>query len=273
MVLFAPTGDQLNLLVWTSPITTAAGKLIQILVIFADVTELRRLQDNLSQLGLMISTITHSLKGSLTGLDAGLYMIDKGFYRNRPGRIEEGLDVAKLMTERIRKVVRDILYYAKERRLETEKVDAGQFAADVASSIQTKILGADIKFSTRIDPGAGVLEIDTGLIRASLINILENAVEACIEDESKESHWIEFSVTGERDHVVFGIDDNGVGMEPGQVQNIFKLFWSSNGKKGTGLGLFITNKVIQKHGGKIAVDSHPDTHTTFRVHLPRKVNT
>ena len=271
LTLFSPGGDRLHLVVWTSPITTATGKLIQVLVNFSDVTELRQLQDNLAQLGLMISTVSHSLKGSLTGLDAGLYMIDKGFYRNRPGRIEEGLDVAKLMAERIRKIVRDTLYYAKERELETETVDAHRFAAEVASTLRTKIVAANIRLRFAPDPGAGRVEIDPGLVRTGLINILENAMEACIEDESEKTHCIEIGVNGEKGHVVFSITDNGVGMSSDRMQNIFKQFWSSKGTKGTGLGLFITNKVIQKHGGRITVESKPDQFTAFRVRLPRKV--
>jgi signal transduction histidine kinase len=115
------------------------------------------------------------------------------------------------------------------------------------------------------------MEIDHGLIRASLINILENAIEACIEDKSESAHWITFEVHGERDEVIFSIIDNGIGMGADQIQNIFKLFWSSKGKRGTGLGLFITNKVIQKHGGSIEVSSKPSVRTVFDVRLPRKM--
>ena len=97
MVMTDASGTKQNMMAWTSPITTAAGKLIQVLVIFADITELRRLQHNLASLGLMLGTVSHDLKGSLTGLEAGLYLMDTGFYRNKPGRIEEGLDLTKLM--------------------------------------------------------------------------------------------------------------------------------------------------------------------------------
>ena len=272
MALFAPGGEQLNLMSWTSPIETATGKLIQVLVIFTDITELRRMQGNLSQLGLMVSTVTHSLKGSLTGLDAGLYMIEKGFYRDRPGRIEEGLDVAKLMTDRIRKLVQDILYYAKKRDLETETVDAVHFAEDVAATIRPKITAANIAFRFETAAAAVDIDIDVGLIRASLINIMENAVEACIDDPSERPHWIELAVRGEDDHVVFTITDNGLGMTPEQIRDIFKLFWSSKGKAGTGLGLFITNRVVRKHGGKITVVSEPGHYTAFHVRLPRKIS-
>lgn len=271
MVLFAPNGDQLKLMAWTSPVKSAAGKLLAVLVIFTDVTELRRLQNNLSQLGLMISTVTHSLKGSLTGLDAGLYMIDKGFYRNQPGRIEEGLDVAKLMTERIRKLVRDVLYYAKERELEVEVVDAEQLAIDVASSVRMRVLGANIEFNCDFDPDAGKIEIDQGLIQTALINLIENAVEACIEDQTDKSYVITFSLQNQDDHVIYRVSDNGVGLNQEDIKNIFQQFWSTKGKKGTGLGLFIASQVIQKHGGKITVSTDQEGKTTFAVRLPKVV--
>lgn len=272
MVLTAQTGEPYNVLAWTSPIKTAAGKLIQTLVIFADITELRKLQDNLSSLGLMIGTISHNLKGSLTGLDAGLYLIETGFYRDKPGRIEEGLDVAKLMADRIRRLVYDILYYVKERDLEPEKVDAIKFASDVAANIETRIRGADITFHCEFAPDTGEFEADPGLVRSALTNILENAMEACIEDQNAKSYQIDFILRGEQDSILVEIADNGMGMAEAQMKNMFSLFYSSKGRKGTGLGLFITHKVIQKHGGSISVDSRPGGGARFFIRLPRKIS-
>jgi PAS domain S-box-containing protein len=270
LLLVAPTGEQLSLVAWTSPLKTAAGKLIEVLTIFTDVTELRRLQDNLSQLGLMISTISHTLKSSLTGLDAGLYLIDKGFYRERPGRIEEGLDVARLMTERIRKLIRDILHYSKDREIQPENTDTARFSSDLAASLEMQIRGADIRFVHDIDPNAGWAEIDSGLMRTALTNILDNAVEACLEDESKQEHVIHFSVRSDAGDIRFTVSDNGPGMEREHRQNIFKLFWSSKGIRGTGLGLFIARNVIQKHGGSIEAASEPGQGTTFTIRIPQK---
>ena len=272
MVLTAQTGEPCNVLAWTSPIKTAAGKLIQVLVIFADITEVRKLQDNLSSLGLMIGTISHNLKGSLTGLDAGLYLIETGFYRDKPGRIEEGLDVAKLMAERIRRLVYDILYYVKEREIEPEQMDVFQFVSDVAANIETRIRGADIAFHCDFPPDAGDFEADPGLLRSALTNILENAMEACIEDEKTASHHIDFKVSTDRDGVMFEIADNGAGMAEAQMKNMFSLFYSSKGRKGTGLGLFITHKVIRKHGGSISVNSRPGGGACFSIRLPRKLS-
>ncbi len=272
IVLTTREGVQYNMLAWTSPIKTAAGKLIQVLLIFANITELRKLRDNLASLGLMVSTLSHSLKGTLTGLDAGLYLIDSGFYRDKPGRIEEGLDVARLMAERIRKLVYDILYYAKERELALERTDILKFAGDVAANIETRIRGANIEFYCDLAPDPGELEIDPGILRSALINIFENAMEACIEDLSGESHKIEFKVRQDEDDAVFEITDNAGGMNNDQIRQMFNLFHSSKGLKGTGLGLFITKKVIQKHGGRILVDSEPGQGTQFHVRIPIKLS-
>jgi len=271
MVLNTEQGDHINVLAWTSPIKTPAGKLVQILTILMDVTEVRQLKDNLSSLGLMVSTISHHIRGSLTGLDAGLYLVEKGFYRNKPGRIEEGLDVAKLMQERIRKLVADILYYAKERDLDSQNEDVLKFAGDVAANVATKIRGADITFNCEFSPDLGMIEIDATLVRASLTNLLENAVEACIEDTQSKSYQIDFKVVKEGNDIRFDISDNGCGMQKDQVQKAFNLFYSSKGHKGTGLGLFVTKQIIRKHGGKIALDSKPGEGTRFSIWLPRKI--
>jgi signal transduction histidine kinase len=218
----------------------------------------------------MIGTISHSLRGCLTGLNASLYLIEKGFYRNMPAQIEEGLDVTKLMADRIRKLVLDILYYSKERDLDIEEVDIWQFAKEVAILVGTRIKAADIEFITDFPYDSGHAAMDPEVIRAGLINILENAMEACIADTRKKKHKIHFSTRVDQGNVYFEISDNGPGIEKDQAGKIFRLFCSTKGKRGTGIGLFVTRKAILKHGGTITVDSSPDEGANFRITLPRK---
>jgi PAS domain S-box-containing protein len=236
---------------------------------FMDVTRLRDMQHNLSSLGLMIGAVSHSLKGCLTGLDAGLYLIDSGFYREKPARIEEGLDAVRLMVDRVKKLVYDVLYYVKERGLNRESVNVHQFAQNVAAFVETRMRGANIDFNCRFDPDLGEFEVDAELLRTALINILENGMEACIDDHSRVSHRIDFTVRAQGDDVLFGISDNGPGMDRDQVRDAFIIFYSSKGGKGTGLGLFITKKVIRQHGGQISLESTPGQGTTFRISIPR----
>jgi signal transduction histidine kinase/ActR/RegA family two-component response regulator len=268
LVLTDQNHIQHNMMAWTAPIKTLAGKLIQVLVIFTDITEVRQLEDNLSALGLMIGSISHDLKGCLTGMDAGLYLIDTGFYRDRPGRIEEGLDVTRLMVERIRKLVQNVLYYTKERELEIQEISAEQFAIGVAATVDNRIRGANIHFNCAFEPGLANIEIDPGLFRSALVNILENAMEACIDDPGEKVYQIDFHVRQTDKEIQFDITDNGSGMDEHQKKKIFTIFYSTKGSKGTGLGLFIANKAVQKHGGYISVDSKPGEGTTFHIRLP-----
>lgn len=238
---------------------------------FMDITKRREARHNLASLGLMIGAVSHSLKGCLTGLDAALYLIDTGFYRETPARIEEGLDTAKLMVDRLEKLVRDVLYYAKERELELEEVDVLQFANDLVSGVANRMRGADIDFTCRYKPPLGTFRIDRDLVRPALLNILENALEACIEDSSRSDHQVEFIVGGGMDAVEIEIKDNGPGLDAEGVKNAFNLFYSSKGKKGSGLGLFITKRVIDQHGGRVGVESDPEKGTSFFITLPRRV--
>jgi signal transduction histidine kinase len=70
-------------------------------------------------------------------------------------------------------------------------------------------------------------------------------------------------------HIVFEISDNGTGMDRETRESLFTLFFSSKGNKGTGLGLFIANKIITQHGGQIKVDSKPNQGSSFRITIPR----
>jgi PAS domain S-box-containing protein len=272
MVLTNNEGVKLNVMTWTSPIKTSAGKLVQVLAIFADVTQLRKLQTNLANLGLMVSTLSHDLKGCLTGLDAGMYMIDSGFYRNIPGRIEEGLDAGKLMVDRIRKIVTDILYYAKERDINPVPVDIMHFAGDVAANVALKVRSANIQFNTHYSEAAVEMDIDADLMRTALYNIIDNAVEACIANPAGVENRIDYTVTVDPERVVFVVEDTGGGLSAKKVDSIFDLFYSTKGQSGTGIGLYVTRKIIQKHGGSIAVNSEPGKGTRFDIVLPRRID-
>jgi PAS domain S-box-containing protein len=237
---------------------------------FMDITKQRKIQGNLSALGLMIGTISHSLRGCLTGLDASLYLIETGFYRDKPARIEEGLDVTKLMIDRISKMVRDILYYVKDRELEFDVQDIWQFAKDLAMSIENRIKAANIDFHTDFPEDLGTFAIDSQVLRAAMLNLLENAMEACIEDQRPIGHRIVLTARGTANQVIFEFIDNGPGIAEEQFNKIFQLFYSSKGNKGTGIGLFITRKVIQQHHGSITAENMPVGGAKFRVTLPRQ---
>ncbi|WP_152971876.1 ATP-binding protein [Desulfatitalea tepidiphila] len=270
MSLTGPDHHNYTVMAHTSPIMTASGKLVQVLAILTDITQFRQMKDHMATLGLMLSTVCHDMKGCITGLDAGLYLVDKGFYRNAPGRIEEGLDVIRMMGDRLRKLVFGVLYDAKERPMEIETVEVQKFVGDIAAVFETHIRGAAIEFICDFEGCDGDMQVDPGLLRSALSNLLENAVEACIEEDLKPDHRIDFIAGSGEDEVVFEIRDNGRGIPEEQLKHLFNLFHSSKGQRGTGLGLYITEKAVLKHGGRIDVSSTPGKGTAFSVHLPRR---
>lgn len=233
------------------------------------IREKTELQSHLSSLGLMIGSISHGIKGLLTGLDGGMYLLDSGFAKEDHQRIKQGWETVKLMVDRIRKMIQDILFYAKERDLKWERVNVLNFATEVAQVIEPKIKNQNIEFVKDFNAKVGKFEVDAGYIHSALINILENAVDACTRDKSKESHIIIFGVRQDKKNIIFDVFDNGIGMDRETRDKIFTLFFSSKGEKGTGLGLFISNKIIEQHGGSIKVKSTEGEGTLFNIKIPK----
>jgi signal transduction histidine kinase len=273
MVVTIKSGAQYNVLVWTAPIRNSAGEIIQVMEMSTNITQIRQLQSHLTSLGFLISSISHGIKGLLTGLDGGMYLINSGLSKKDHEQIREGWDVVQLMVDRIRNMVQNILYYAKERELQWERVDVRSFAEDVCMTVEHKIIHHGIEFVKDIHPSLEKLEfeVDGGVVRTALINILENAIDATLADRSTADHHIVFQVVQDSGNIVFKISDNGIGMDKQTRENIFTLFFSSKGHAGTGLGLYISNRIIQQHGGHIHVDSNPYKGSRFEVMLPKEL--
>ena len=271
MVVTSAHGEQYNVLIWTAPIRNAAGEIIQVMEMMTNITQIRQLQDNLTSLGFLISSISHGIKGMLTGLDGGIYLINKGIERKENDKVKEGWDVVQLMVERIRRLVHNILFYAKERELHTDKVDVREFAEDLCLTMAQKTEMQHIEFTKQFAPALGSFEVDTHVVRTALINILENAIEAVAADTSEDRHRISLEVRREKKTVVFEIRDNGIGMDQETLDSLFTLFFSTKGHAGTGLGLYVADKVIQQHGGKIEVASRAGEGSRFRIMLPSRL--
>lgn len=231
--------------------------------------EKSELQDHLSSLGLMIGSISHGIKGLLTGLDGGMYLLESGLTRRDEEKITEGWETVKLMVERIRKMVLDILFYAKKRDLHWEEVDLTCFAKEVARMVAAKVSGLPITFTCDIEETMGACTIDPGYIHAALMNIFENAIDACQRKDTCAQHELRFTVQSRDDGIRFSVSDTGVGMDQQTQSRLFTVFFSSKGRKGTGLGLFIANKIVAQHGGSITVNSKPGQGSCFVVTIPK----
>jgi len=172
-------------------------------------------------------------------------MVNTGLERNDFSRLEKGWEMVRRNVGRVRNMVMDILYYAKDREPQYRKFPAVEVY------------------------DAGEIEADYKALRALLVNVLENSLDACRMDSSNENPRVSFSVRGREDEVIFEISDNGIGMDTETREKLFTLFFSSKGVEGTGLGMFVANQIAKQHGGCIEVESEPGEGARFYIVLPR----
>jgi PAS domain S-box-containing protein len=262
-------GGHKNVLVTTAPIRNAEGELTGVMEMSANITEVRELEDRLTQLGLLIGTVSHGLKGMLNGLAGGMYLVDTGFAKDNQDRVLKGWATVQRNVARIRSMVSDILYYAKDRVPNWEHLSAVDLAQEVFSLAEDKAKENDVRLSIAIDPAAGEFEADIQAIRSMLVNLIENSVDACRLDD-KRDHEVSLRLAGLPDHIQYEVQDNGIGMDQETQEMAFSLFFSSKGAEGTGLGLFIAEKIARSHGGSIDLKSTPGVGTRFVVNLPRE---
>ena len=261
-------GEELNLLVTTAPLRNSDGVVEAVIEMGVDITQIRELQDQLTSIGLLVGSISHGIKGLLTGLDGGIYMVNSGFERDKPERVKKGWEMVQRNVDRIRSMVLDILYYAKDRELIVEDISLPGMVDDLRDGIKKKALdlGAEVIFNIPAD--IGVFDGDPQAIRAMLLNLIENSIDACRMDSEKTDHVITVVARRSEPFMTISVEDNGIGMDRETREKIFSLFFSSKGLKGTGLGLFISNKIVDKHGGNIDVESEPGKGTRFVVRIP-----
>ncbi|SLM30497.1 Multi-sensor signal transduction histidine kinase [Desulfamplus magnetovallimortis] len=270
------SGKQYNVLTQTAPIIDDNGEITQVMEMSTNITQIRQLQDHLSSLGLMLGSMSHGVKGMLTALDGGIYQMESGMKKNDPERTEKAFELIKQMADRIKKMVLEILYYAKSRELQYESVGSVEMFNTVISTITNLAANNNVAIKTQIPQNLGEIEIDPNWVQSALVNLAENAVDACRydNDKDKDSHQVEFSMWEEKDaageKICISICDNGMGMDQETREKMFTLFFTSKGSQGTGLGLFIANRVIKQHGGSISVKSSPGKGTCFELWLPRK---
>ncbi|RJP75709.1 MAG: PAS domain-containing sensor histidine kinase [Candidatus Zixiibacteriota bacterium] len=269
-VVTSRQGKPINVLVHTAPICNAEGQVTSVMEMSANVTQIRQLQSQLASIGLLISSISHGLKGLLNGLDGGIYLVNSGLQKSDDSRLRNGWEIVQRNIGRIRSMVLDILYYAKDREPDWQTLSAANLLSEIQGLLASKARELKVELAVQAASGADEFEGDAKALRTLLVNLLENSMDACRLDLKKDHHevWLAFRDNGEQ--VQFEVGDNGIGMDRETCDKAFSLFFSTKGTSGTGLGLFISHKIAQAHGGEIEIQSEEGQGTCFRVRLPRR---
>ncbi len=253
------------------------GRMMGSVAFFQDLTEIKRLQKELVQaerlaaVGQTVAGLAHGIKNILHGLKGGIYIMDVGIRRNDPEKTRQGWEMLKKNIERTSELVMDLLSYSKQREPVMEPCDPNQIIMEVCDLVRQKAADHDIELQTDLDQSIGTVMMDPHTIHTTLLNLVTNAVDACIFDPNpKPKQWVRIKSRKLADsgEILFEVADNGCGMSEDIQAKLFTSFFSTKGHMGTGLGLLVTRKMIEEHGGRIWFDSEPGRGTVFYMSIP-----
>jgi signal transduction histidine kinase len=264
-------GEIAQLVVYSVPVLDMLGNVEAVMEMSTNITKVKKLQKELTFLGQSIAVLSHDMKNMLEGVHGGSYVLEEGL---KDGDIElasRGWDIVKRNIGEISNIAQNILYSSKKRDIECHEVFPREIVMEVVDLFREKAANMGIKLKYFSDPALPSVNLDPASMRRVLSNLVWNGLEACKQDQSNDSHSVTVR-TGFHDRYccMFEVEDNGIGMDEEQIGKIFEEFYSSKGSDGTGLGLFVADKIVREHGGRIEVLSSPGKGSTFRVILAMK---
>ena len=214
--------------------------------------------------------MAHCIKNILHGLKGGSYLVNIGINKDQTQKLKTGWQMVQRNIGRTSDLVQDLLSYSKEREPEFKPCFPNEIADDVCE-LMTEVAGENnVALQKKFSQSIGEVVMDPRTIHRCLLNLVSNAIDACrYDDSANKTHCVTVSTALESDNFIrFDVSDNGSGMTDEVKEKIFASFFSTKGSQGTGLGLLVSSKLIEEHGGTIAVTSKLGEGTTFTVRLP-----
>ncbi len=257
------------------------GKVMGSVVFFQDLREIKRLErelihsEQLAAVGQTVAGMAHCIKNILNGYKGGSYLLNVGIDKNNSDKIKNGWEMIQRNIDRTSNLVMDLLSYSKEREPEFEWCRPNEIADDAVEVMAENAAEHNVELIKELSPAVGETMLDARSLHRCLVNLVSNAIDACYFDDSVgKKHRVTIKTAIENGtYIRFDVEDNGVGMSEEIRSKLFTSFFSTKGVKGTGLGLLVTRKLIEEHGGTIDVSSTPGKGTVFTIRLPKRDDT
>jgi signal transduction histidine kinase len=252
------------------------NKMMGAVAFFQDLREIKRLEkelvdsERLAAIGQTVAGMAHCIKNILHGFKGGSYLMDVGIEKDNRDKLTKGWQMIQRNIKRTSDLVLDLLSYSKQREPEFEKCNPNEIAAEVCDLVSAQAHDYDIEIIRDFSEDIALVIMDPKTIFRSLLNLVSNAIDACIFDENvQKKHKVRISTILENNaYICFKVKDNGAGMSQEVKDKIFTSFFSTKGAKGTGLGLLVTSKLIEEHRGTIELVSTEGEGTVFSIRLP-----
>jgi two-component system NtrC family sensor kinase len=231
--------------------------------------------EKLASVGRLAAGVAHEINNPLTGvLTYSSYLLKRA---NGNAEMKDDLEVIVRETKRCREIVKDLLDFARQSPPEKHPVKINDVIAYAVRIVQNQLLMYHIKLEQSLQADLPLINADANQIQQVLVNLLVNAGDAIGENGGVISLTTKLcdaaanataGLSQAKAHVQINVSDTGCGIPTENLPKLFEPFFSTKGQKGNGLGLAVVWGIIEKHNGKITVESEAGKGTTFKILLP-----
>ncbi len=250
----------------------ATGQVTAVVSILHDLTEIRELErrrveqqlfesEKLAAVGRLAASIAHEVNNPLEAIKNALYLMQGSSENDKNSRF---LEIARKETERVSHIIRQMLGFAR-RPGEVDWVDVNQLLEETLVLLEKKMRQLKIRIKRDFDEQLPPIRARADQLRQVFLNLIINAQQA-IKGEGEILISTARYEQALQPSIVVQLSDSGVGIAEDDLARIFDPFFST-GKKGTGLGLWVTQDIVRQHGGRIEVSSEIGRGTVFSIVL------
>lgn len=221
-----------------------------------------RQNEKLSALGLLAAEVAHEIRNPLTVIKMLFHSLDLQFEPSDPRARD--LEVMRERIEHLNKIVGQILNFARTSDPQLAPTSLNALVEDLALLVRHKLKHQGVALELKLDPSAPEALADGPQLSQALLNLALNAIEA-MPGGGKLMIRTRREPAG---RVAIDLSDTGEGMTEEQQAGAFRSLLQTTKKHGTGIGLAIVGKIVEAHGGEIAVKARRGQGTTFTIRLP-----
>ncbi|MBW1879621.1 MAG: PAS domain-containing protein [Deltaproteobacteria bacterium] len=269
-------GDTVSYSVRAVPLPAREGDPDLVVLLCTDTTTLRDLKaelseaERLAEVGLTTALLAHTIKNLVTGLEGGIYVVDVGISKKDMEKVVMGWEMVRGYVDQVSTLVKNLLQLLREEGRPPEAVDPADLVRDAVRAFEGKAAKAGIRLEIDVEEGLPSLCVDRAALHDCLGNLVANAIDACTWDpDIDKEHRVTVGVHEVSDaRLAIEVRDNGTGIAEENRSKILTRMFSTKGMRGTGLGLLLTRKAVERGGGKIEFESTEGRGTLFRIELP-----
>lgn len=220
--------------------------------------------ERLATIGKMAAHISHEVRNPLSSISLNLELLEEEIAEQGTEPEAAGLlSAIRAEVDRLSQVTEQYLAAARRPRLQLERESIGDVVQQCHAFVRPELERAGLTTRVEVEPDLPEVDADEAQLRQALLNLLRNAREATPKGGEVALRVVRGSDGG----VAIVVEDDGEGIPEELRATLFELFTTSK-ERGTGLGLAVTQAIVEAHGGTIVCESREPQGTRFRVELP-----